>query len=108
MEQAVKRNSEKHRAEVSIMGRSFTVSGEDPTLILEAAEFLNDRIREIHDKGSSVASLNVAVLTALNISYEFLELRRRYEAVGLKSRHLLELIDGHLSDDSTSQTSSVR
>lgn len=84
--------------EVSIMGQKFMVrsdSGED--YVMEIAKFVDNKINEIIQSTKSVASVNVALLAAMNIADEFLKYRRdkdgRLEKVEKKIKDTIELID---------------
>lgn len=62
---------------ISILDKTYQIScpAEDEPLLRQAAEHLSDQMRNIRDKGSVIGSDRVAVMAALNISYEFLKLQ---------------------------------
>lgn len=41
--------------------------------LLESAQYLNQKMREIRDRGSAIGSERVAVMAALNIAHELLQ-----------------------------------
>ena len=63
---------------IDIMGREFSISCPDDEReeILQAAEFLNNKIREIKKEGRIVDSDRVIIAAALGITHELLDLRR--------------------------------
>ncbi len=63
---------------IDIMGREFSISCPDDEReeILKAAEFLNNKIREIKKEGKIVDSDRVIIAAALGITHELLDLRR--------------------------------
>ncbi|MCZ6486939.1 MAG: cell division protein ZapA [Gammaproteobacteria bacterium] len=60
---------------VSILDKDYKVacpSGEQPAL-LASAEYLDGKMREVRDGGNIIGSERVAVITALNITNDFLK-----------------------------------
>lgn len=60
--------------DISLMGREFKVAcpeGEEKQL-LASVEYLNQRMQEIKASGRVVGNERIALLTALNITHEFL------------------------------------
>ncbi|MCZ6722646.1 MAG: cell division protein ZapA [Gammaproteobacteria bacterium] len=60
---------------VSILDKDYKVacpSGEQPAL-LASAEYLDSKMREVRDSGNIIGSEKVAVITALNITNDFLK-----------------------------------
>jgi len=57
--------------EVTLMGRSFTIRTEDdPEGVLAAASMVQERIDDIRQMGSTVASDRLLMLVALNLAGE--------------------------------------
>lgn len=88
----------KKTTEVAIMGQKFLVkseSGDD--YVIEIARYVDEKINEVIQNTRSVASLNVAILAAMNIADEFFKLQRdrreRLSTVEKKVRDLIELVD---------------
>ncbi len=63
--------------DVSIMGREFRVGCpvEEETTLLQAVDLLNDKMQEIRATGKVVGMEKIAILAALNISHEFLQVQ---------------------------------
>jgi len=70
--------------DITLLGREYRVAGpaEQREALLEAARYLDEKMRQIRDSGKVVGSERIAVMAALNISHELLEARRELERVG--------------------------
>jgi cell division protein ZapA len=71
---------------------------EERTALLDTAEFLNNRMREIRDSGKVVGLDRIAVMVALNLANELLRLKNQdtrleNEASG-RIRALRERVEG--------------
>ncbi|MGB6452033.1 MAG: cell division protein ZapA [Steroidobacteraceae bacterium] len=71
--------AEPARVSVRIMEKEYVVAcpHEERSALLDSAEFLNARMREIRDSGKVVGLDRIAVMTALNLVNELLQLRQR-------------------------------
>jgi cell division protein ZapA len=91
------------RVSVRILEKEYQVAclPEERSELLDSAEFLNTRMREIRDAGSIVGLDRIAVMAALNLAHELLKLRGRGEGldtdVGQKIRQLRERVETALS-----------
>jgi cell division protein ZapA len=90
------------RVSVRIMEKEFVVGCpyEERSALLDAAEFLNARMREIKDSGRVVGTDRIAVMAALNLAHEYLKHKDRESrmdsGVGQKVRALRERVEGAL------------
>src|ERR1700726_1001909 len=90
------------RVSVRIMDKEYVVACpyEERSALLDAAEFLNARMREIRDSGKVVGLDRIAVMTALNLAHEFLRIKdhesRPEHGVGGRVRALRERVEGVL------------
>ena len=66
---------------VDIYDQVYHLRGTDPAHIEKLAALVDGKMRAVAAAGSTVDSLRVAVLAALNISDELLNLRARYDAL---------------------------
>lgn len=87
------------RVSVRILDRDYMIAcphDERPAL-LDAAEYLNARMREVRDSGKVVGLDRIAVMVALNMANELLQLRGRDSRAALecgdKVRSLRERIE---------------
>jgi len=71
--------SEPARVSVRIMEKEFMVTcpHEERSALLDSAEFLNARMREIRDSGKVVGIDRIAIMAALNLVNELLQTRQR-------------------------------
>ena len=66
---------------VEIYDQVYHLRGTDPAYIERLALLVDTKMRAVAAHGSTVDSLRVAVLSALNIADELLALRERYESL---------------------------
>jgi cell division protein ZapA len=84
------------------MEREYVVACpyDERSALLDAAEFLNARMREIRDSGKVVGLDRIAVMAALNLAHEFLRIKDRESrvdsGVGARVRALRERVEGVL------------
>lgn len=68
--------------------------------LLESAEYLNKKMREIRDTGKVVGSDRIAVMAALNMANELLRLRKQDQeiqgSVSGRVKHMRERVEGAL------------
>jgi len=78
-------NADQSRVSVRILEKEYHVScpAEERAALLDSAEYLNRRMREIRDSGKVVGLDRIAVMAALNIVNELLQSRGHDE--GLES-----------------------
>jgi cell division protein ZapA len=88
-------HTDQARVSVRIMDKEYVVACpyDERSALLDAAEFLNARMREIRDTGKVVGLDRIAVMVALNLTNELLQLRQR---------------DGQLENDFAGRVRSLR
>ena len=84
--------------EIKVFGQTYTVKTDaEEDYIQEVARYVNEKMNEVLKKTRSVSTMNVAILTALNIADDLLKERERKNAllreVEMKSKDLAEKID---------------
>ena len=90
------------RVSVRIMEKEYVVACpyDERSALLDAAEFLNARMREIRDTGKVVGLDRIAVMAALNLAHEILKGKDRESrldnGVGQRMRALRERVEGAL------------
>ena len=83
---------------VSILDRDYQVScpeSEQQSLI-QSARYLDEKMREIRSKGSVVGNDRIAVMAALNVSYELLDSTKRLEEADRVGESLVGKLDAAL------------
>ena len=66
---------------VDIYDQIYTLRGHEPEHIARLAATVDEKMRAVAAHGTTVDSLRVAVLAALNIADELIRLRSRYETL---------------------------
>lgn len=95
---------------VDIYDQTYRLSGVDPQHITVLAALVDSKMRTVSAHGATVDSLRVAVLAALNIADELLELRARHtsllhsldrseDTARRRAHSLSSLLDEALEDD---------
>jgi cell division protein ZapA len=89
--------------EIKVFGQTYTVKTDaEEDYIREVAKYVNEKMEEILKKTKSVSTLNVAILTALNIADDLLREKEKRTAllreIETKSRDLVEKIDIKIGD----------
>jgi cell division protein ZapA len=91
------------RVSVRILEKEYQVAclPEERAELLDSAEFLNSKMREIRDNGNIVGLDRIAVMAALNLSHELLKLRNRGDAAqndaNRKVRQMRERVESVLA-----------
>jgi cell division protein ZapA len=91
------------RVSVRILEKEYQVAclPEERSELLDSAEFLNAKMREIRDAGNIVGLDRIAVMAALNLSHELLKLRNRGDAsqedVARRARQMRERVEAVLA-----------
>ena len=96
--------SEKEPAHVTvrILEKEYFVScpQDERADLLDSAEYLNKKMREIRDTGKVVGADRIAVMAALNMANELLRLRKQdaelQGAVTGRVKHMRERVEGAL------------
>lgn len=96
--------------EIKVFGQTYTVKTDaEEDYIQAVAKYVNEKMDEVLKKTKSVSTLNVAILTALNIADDLLKEKEKRVAllqeVEAKSKDLVEKIDikmGGIEIDKTS------
>lgn len=62
---------------VNILDRDYQIAckSEEKESLLAAAKFLDQKMREIRDRGNVIGIDRIAVMAALNITHDFLQLK---------------------------------
>jgi cell division protein ZapA len=96
---------ESARVSIRILEKEFLVACpmEERSALLDSAEYLNQRMREIRDSGKVVGYDRIAVIAALNLANDLLRLQSREQRSETEAasnlRAMRERIDGALERD---------
>ncbi len=96
--------------EIKVFGQTYTVKTDaEEDHIQEVARYVNEKMDEVLKKTRSVSTMNVAILTALNIADDLLKEKERRIAllreIEKKSKDLAEKIDVNLSREKLEKVS---
>ena len=83
---------------VEIYDQSYHLRGTDPQYIEDLAEYVDTKMRLISQQASTVESLKVAVLAALNIADELHVLKRKYDSLTQDYTTRAEHLSGALDE----------
>jgi cell division protein ZapA len=93
---------EKDSIRVEIYDESYHLRGSDPAYIQRLGELVDAKMRAVAQHTSTVDSLRVAVLAALNIADDYYQLRRKYEGIESeytsRASHLGQALDSALDE----------
>ena len=87
---------------VEIYDESYHLRGSDPAYIQRLAELVDAKMRAVAQHASTVDSLRVAVLAAVNLADDYYQLRRKYEGIESeytsRANHLGQALDSALGE----------
>jgi len=77
---------------VEIFDQTYSLRGTDAEYIKKIAEYVDTKIRAVAEQTTTVDSLRLAVLAALNIADEYHLLKRKYDTIAAEySRRATDL-----------------
>ncbi|MDI6786534.1 MAG: cell division protein ZapA [bacterium] len=83
-----------HRTEVEIFGNVYTIRGdENPEYVSMLARYVDEKMRNITQKTSTISTGKIAILVALNIADELFKTKKYIED---KSKPLISKIEDNL------------
>jgi cell division protein ZapA len=87
---------------VKLLDKEFIVACPDDEreALVDAARFLDRKMREVRDGGRVIGMERIAVITALNLAHELLERRRETLAAGEGVQRISSKIELALRGDS--------
>lgn len=98
-----KPNGNSGSVRVEIYDQAYNLRGTDPEYIFKLAEFVDSKMRSVAEQTSTVDSLRLAVLAALNIADEYHMLKRKYEAIAgeynARAHQLSDLLNDALEEN---------
>jgi cell division protein ZapA len=83
---------------VEIYDQAYNLRGVDAEYILKLADFVDKKMRNVADQTSTVDSLRVAVLAALNIADEYQVLKKKYDLLASEYRQRAGALAGALDE----------
>ena len=88
---------------VEIFDQGYNLRGSDPDYIIKLAEYVDGKMRAVSEATSTVDSMRLAVLAALNIADEYHVLKRQLDGGSSeflkRAHHLSHALDEVLEED---------
>ncbi len=85
-----------------IFDQAYNLRGSDPDYIHKLAKYVDTKMRAVAEQTSTVDSVRLAVLAALNIADEYHILKQKYDAIASnyqeKANHLSGALDEVLEE----------
>lgn len=83
---------------ISILGQPVTLRSETPRERLHLiAQLVDERTQEIRQALPTISPIEVAIMAALNLAYDYLEVKEEYQRlqreIETKSQRLIQLIE---------------
>jgi len=91
-------NGNVNSVRVEIFDQPYNLRGTDPDYIFKLAEFVDTKMRAVAEQTSTVDSLRLAVLAALNIADEFQILKRKYDAISKEMNQRTSSLESALDE----------
>ena len=91
-------------AKVVIFGEEYSVRSTDDTeYVLNVAEYVDKKMRDIAANNKSMSPNKIAILTALNLAGELFDIKRKsgddLSEVDSRAKNILDMLDKKLSLD---------
>jgi cell division protein ZapA len=83
---------------VEIYDQVYSLRGVDAEYVTRLAEFVDAKMRSVADQTSTIDSLRLAVLAALNIADEYHILRKKYELLAGEYLQRADALSGALDE----------
>ena len=93
-----KQNGAPGSVRVEIYDQAYNLRRTDPDYIFKLADFVDLKMRTVAEQTSTVDSLRLAVLAALNIADEYHILKRKYDAVASEFNERASHLSGALDE----------
>jgi cell division protein ZapA len=96
-------HEEQARVGVRILEKEYFIAcpQDERTALLDSAEYLNNRMREVRESGKVIGLDRIAVMVALNLTNELLQLKSREvkleSEAGTRVRNMRERVEAALS-----------
>ncbi|MBZ5533543.1 MAG: cell division protein ZapA [Acidobacteriia bacterium] len=91
-------NSALPPVKVEIYDQVYSLRGVDAEYVTRLAEFVDAKMRSVADQTSTIDSLRLAVLAALNIADEYHILRKKYELLAGEYLQRADALSGALDE----------
>lgn len=83
---------------VEIYDQVYNLRGSDPDYVFKLADYVDTKMRTVAEQTSTVDSLRLAVLAALNIADEYQILKRKYDVIASEFNQRAHELSGKLDE----------
>ncbi|EKD73909.1 MAG: hypothetical protein ACD_45C00149G0001 [uncultured bacterium] len=85
---------------IEILGKSYPIrcQASEVRSLEEAALWLNEKMNEIKESGKAINLERIAIITALNIAHQFLQLDQQKYHIAQRLTHLKQELDTALNN----------
>ena len=83
---------------VEIYDQVYNLRGSDPDYVFKLADYVDTKMRTVAEQTSTVDSLRLAVLAALNIADEYQILKRKYDHIASEFNQRAHELSGKLDE----------
>ena len=91
-------NGNSSSVRVEIYDQVYNLRGTDPDYVFKLADYVDTKMRTVAEQTSTVDSLRLAVLAALNIADEYQILKRKYDAIASEFNQRAHELSGKLDE----------
>src|SRR5438477_12822735 len=91
-------NGSGNSVRVEIYDQAYNLRGSDADYIFKLADYVDVKMRTVAEQTSTVDSLRLAVLAALNIADEYHLLKRKYDAIASEYNQRAHQLSGKLDE----------
>ncbi len=91
-------NGSGNSVRVEIFDQAYNLRGTDPDYIFKLAEYVDAKMRAVAGASSTVDSVRLAVLAALNIADEYHTLKRKYDVIAAEINQRATSLAGALDE----------
>lgn len=79
---------------IEILGKHYPIRCQESEYesLLQAAEYINRKMRDVQVSGKAINLERIAIITALNIAHEFLQLDQQKDGLMSKINHRITLL----------------
>lgn len=83
---------------VEIFDQAYNLRGSDADYILKLAEYVDSKMRAVSAQASTIDTMRLAVLAALNIADEYHVLKRKYDSIASDIQRRTNSLAGALDE----------
>ena len=83
---------------VDIFDQNYNLRGTDPDYVHQLAQYVDAKMRAVAEQTTTIDSMRLAVLAALNIADEYHILKRKYDSIASDLSRRTSALEGALEE----------